>query len=106
MKHIKTYEHIHDEIRPYLIDKFVIVKPVQITDYYLLEIKERMINDQIMAKKLYKLRKDGSIRKSGSHDKFWISPERLKEITIYKSNDLKKSYDVLKSIYDANKYNL
>lgn len=110
MKHLKVYEHIFDEVREYLINKFVVVKP-EGEDYYLIEVKEEMVagftgDDFIISKKLYVLRKDGSIKKSKPHNKFITTPERLKKLTIYKSKNLIEAYDVLKSMYDSKKYNL
>ena len=46
MKYLKTYESIYDQVKPYLIEKFVVIKDKHINKYFLLEnvLSQCMIN--------------------------------------------------------------
>lgn len=110
MIYIKYFENLVShpnwwQIRPYLIDKYVVIKSDNSNNYFLIEIKEEMIGDRLNANKLFTLKNDNKIKKN-KHQYYTVSPDDLDKRTIYKSSDLLASYGVLKSLNDAGKYNL
>lgn len=105
MKYIKQYESYYDLIKPFLIEKYVVVKSHNNKDHYLIEIKEEMRGTQVLANKLYTIRPDNTIKKN-KHQYYGIDLDKLKDTYIYRSSYIKDAYDVLKSVNDANKYNL
>ena len=104
MRYLQTYESLFDTIRKYL-NTYVVIKPANTTDHYLIQIKEEMIDNNLITRRLYTLRKDEYLKK---HKKsvYTITPERLEQETIYSSDNLIDAYNVLNSIHDSNNYNL
>lgn len=106
MKYLKTFESSwYDMIRPYLIDKYIVVKSVNNKDHFLLEVIDEMIQGKLVTNKLYTLRSDNKIKRN-NHQHYTIIPAELDDVVIYKSSYIKDAYDVLVSIHDSNKYNL
>jgi len=99
MKYLKYFEN---NTNIDLNKKYLIFKPKSNTNHYILEIKE-IRGDKLYTKKLYTLREDGIIKKN-KHRYFSASISTY--VTIYQSNNLKSTLEVLKTINDANKYNL
>lgn len=116
MKYIKKYESIYDQVKPYLIEKYIIIKHPFKNKYFLLEIiekKEKMFTSveknkaisYIITNKLYTLKENNKIQKN-KHQYYNIKTADLDKEVIYKSSNIKDVYGVLASINDAGKYNL
>ena len=114
MKYLKTYESIYDQVKPYLIEKFVVIKDKHINKYFLLEITPNTFNvhfvsgkveEYIKTNKLYTLNANSTIRKNKQQN-YNIKVNELDTRVIYKSSNIQDSYDVMASIHDAEKYNI